>query len=103
MNRLKNRYTAPTDAQINPAVTLAAMLAPRREYKSLEDQLWGRNQLIRRRRETGRVESVNCHAHDLPHRDTHIELVLDPMHSHLAEFDPKTRSAFIGTNLAEER
>jgi hypothetical protein len=43
------------------------------------------------------LDLVNCHAHDLPHRDTHIELVLDPMDSGttqrvIVEVTPRWRS-----------
>src|SRR5919198_2974422 len=38
LNRLKNRYFAPKPEQINPAITLAAMLAPGNRHGALEGE-----------------------------------------------------------------
>ena len=85
LNRLKNRYTAPSDAQINSKVTLAAMLAPGadagRWKTSYGAEITGYVEDVK----PGGIETVNCHAKDLPDRDTHIELVLDPMNSGSAQ------------------
>jgi len=81
LNRLKNRYTAPAADQINPAVTLAAMLAPgydaSRWTTSYGAVVIGYVHDVK----VGGIETVNCQARDPRFRDTHIELVLDPMNS----------------------
>src|ERR1700723_1884897 len=77
LNRLKNRYTAPQ--QFDPAITLAAMLAPGRDtgrWKSKQGaEIIGYVSDVK----GGGIESTNCHARAAEQRDTHIELVLDPM------------------------
>jgi hypothetical protein len=79
LNRLKNRYIAPTPEQINPKITLAAILAPGNDigrWKVKEGaQIVGYVYDVK----PGGIETVNCHARALADRDTHIELVLDPM------------------------
>lgn len=78
INRKKNRDGFPTDAQINRSVTFGAMLAAReapatfREGEAAEITAYVSDVKI------GAVESVNCKAKDHWHRDTHIELTLDP-------------------------
>jgi len=77
LNELKNRTTPPTENQINSDITLAAVLAPGNDISR-----WSSSQgaVV-----TGYVidvkpggpETVNCHAKDLPHTDTHIELALN--------------------------
>lgn len=78
LNTLKNRYAAPQPAQINPSITLAALLAPGDDSGrwSLSDaaEVVGYVWDVK----PGGLESVNCDAADLAYRDTHIELVLDP-------------------------
>ena len=77
LNRLKNRYLAPQ--QIDPAITLAAILAPGRDtgrWKVKQGaEIVGYVFDVKR----GGIESTNCHSHSDEQRDTHIELVLDPM------------------------
>lgn len=81
LNRLKNRYTAPAAHQINSSVTLATMLAPgndvRRWRASYGAIITGYVHDVK----VGGVETVNCQARDPKFRDTHIELVLNPMDS----------------------
>ena len=77
LNLLKNRYTPPNSADMNPRVALAAILAPGSDLKR-----WSETQgaVI-----TGYVidvkpggpETVNCGAKDPQHTDTHIELALN--------------------------
>jgi hypothetical protein len=77
-NPLKNRELAPTPADFDPSATLATVLAPgedlnRRSHDKaaiFEGYVVGVKM--------GGIESVNCHAKDPPHRDTHIELALSP-------------------------
>jgi hypothetical protein len=77
LNRLKNRYTAPQ--QIDPAITLTAILAPggdtgRWKVKQGAEIIGYVSDV-----KVGGIESTNCHARASEQRDTHIELVLDPM------------------------
>jgi len=79
LNRLKNRYIAPKPEDIDPVITLAAMLAP---YNDTER--WKVKQAAEITGyvfdvKVGGIESTNCHASGVEQRDTHIELVLDPM------------------------
>jgi hypothetical protein len=77
LDRLMNRYTAPQ--QVDPAITLAAMLAPGRDtgrWKVKQGaEIIGYVSDVK----VGGIESTNCHARAAEQRDTHIELVLDPM------------------------
>ncbi len=79
LNKLKNRDTAPAPNQINKTVTLQAMLQPGddrgrfrvRDGAEIVGYVWDVK--------PGGIESCNCHAKAVNDRDTHIELVLDPM------------------------
>ncbi|MGA2260080.1 MAG: hypothetical protein ABSH28_01450 [Acidobacteriota bacterium] len=79
LNRLKNRETAPAQEQINQAVTLAALLRSgddRGRWKvkdgaEIVGYVWDVK--------PGGIESCNCHASKVEDRDTHVEIVLDPM------------------------
>jgi hypothetical protein len=97
LNLLKNRYTAPEPQQIDPGVTLAAMLEPGEDTARWNDrhaaEITGYVWDVK----IGGVETVNCHATDPQGRDTHIELVLDPMNSAeirrvIVEVTPRWRS-----------
>ena len=78
LNRKKNREGFPTDAQINRSITFAKLLAAGdspsgfREGDAAEITAYVADVKI------GAVETVNCKAKDPWHRDTHIELTLDP-------------------------
>lgn len=79
LNRLKNRYTAPDTADIDSMVTLAALVRPGDDRARWDE---GRGASIVgyvHDVKPGGIETVNCRARDVPNRDTHIELVLDPM------------------------
>lgn len=79
LNRLKNRTTTPEPQQMDSRVSLAAMLEPGDDRSrwnegrgaEISGYVWDVK--------VGGVETVNCRASDPQHRDTHIELVLDPM------------------------
>ena len=81
LDRLKNRYTAPSAKDMDSAITLEAIPAPGNDisrWKVKEGaEIIGYVSDVKR----GGVEATNCHARDDADRDTHIELVLDPMHS----------------------
>ncbi len=78
LNVLKNRSSAPQADQIDHAATLAAILAPGDDTARWSDakgaQIIGYVVHVK----PGGVETVNCGAHDLAHRDTHIEVALTP-------------------------
>jgi hypothetical protein len=102
LNLLKNRYTSPEPQQIDPRLTLAAMLEPGDDRARWNDhraaEITGYVWDVK----VGGVETVNCRAADPPDRDTHIELVLDPMNSSedhrvIVEVTPRSRA------LAEQR
>jgi len=79
LNRLKNRYTAPRPADLDSQVTLAALLRPGDDRGRWDE---GRGAAIVGYVydvKPGGIETVNCKARDKGDRDTHIELVLDPM------------------------
>jgi len=79
LNRLKNRYIPPQPEQIDRAITLAAIVAPgndtgRWKVKQATEVIGYVFDV-----KVGGIESTNCHARAVDQRDTHIELVLDPM------------------------
>jgi len=79
LNRLKNRYAAPAAADVDSQVTLAALVRPGDDRSRWDE---GRGASIVGYVvdvKPGGIETVNCKARDLPDRDTHIALVLDPM------------------------
>ncbi len=80
LNRLKNRVTAPAP-EINPGVTLAAMLAPGNDIGRWKVRYGAEITGYVHDLKAGGIETVNCGARDPRDRDTHIELVLDPMDS----------------------
>lgn len=97
LNLLKNRYIAPEPQQLDPRVTLAAMLEPGDDRSRWNDhraaEITGYVWDVK----VGGVETVNCRAADPPDRDTHIELVLDPMNGSedrrvIVEVTPRTRA-----------
>src|ERR1035437_7745482 len=77
LNRLKNRYAAPQ--QIEPSVTLAAILAPGRDtgrWKVKQGaEIGGYGSDVK----DGGGDSTHCHARAYEQRDTAIELVVHPM------------------------
>jgi hypothetical protein len=80
LNRLKNRYTAPAPSAVDSQVTLAALLRPGDDRTRWNEARGASIVGYVHDVKPGGIETVNCKAHDLPDRDTHIELVLDPMH-----------------------
>jgi hypothetical protein len=102
LNLLKNRYTAPEPQQIEQRVTLAAMLEPGDDRGRWNDhraaEITGYVWDVK----VGGLKTVNCHAADPSGRDTHIELVFDPMNGSenrrvIVEVTPRSRA------LAEQR
>ncbi len=76
VNILKNRITPPTDADIDPAVTLAAMAREGNDVNRWEEHRAASVVGFVRKVKAGGVETCNCHATAMEDRDTHIELVL---------------------------
>src|SRR5580700_1849673 len=79
LNRLKNRYNPPKPEQLGPAITLEAMLAPGKDTGRWKVQQGAEITGYVFDVKIGGIESTNCHARAAEQRDTHIELVLDPM------------------------
>lgn len=78
LNTLKNRMAPPPASAINPRITLAAILTPGDDSNRWSDSeaatIIGYVVDVH----PGGTETVNCKAHDLAHRDTHIEIALHP-------------------------
>ena len=75
-NRLKNRNTAPTSAQIDPAVTLAAMVVPGDDTNRWQPTQGASIVGFVIDVKPGGKETVNCGEDTALYRDTHIELLL---------------------------
>lgn len=79
LNLLKNRYHAPTDAEINKSITLESILRPGddRERFSTTDaaEITGYVYDVK----PGGVETCNCKTKEIDKRDIHIEVIADPM------------------------
>lgn len=79
LNLLKNRYTAPTD--INPKINLAAIERDGNDENrfSVHDgaEITGYVYDVK----PGGVETCNCKEKDIAYRDTHIEIIANPMNS----------------------
>lgn len=77
LNRLKNRFAEPTEDDIDPDVSLPAMLAPGKDKNRFST---ARAATIRGFvidvKSGGDAESCNCKATKPDERDTHIELAL---------------------------
>ena len=74
LNPLKRRMAVPGPSDIDPQVTLAALLEPGDDRNRWSDEraatITGYVQDVK----VGGIESVNCHTHSPAYRDTHIEL-----------------------------
>ena len=79
LNTLKRRMTLPTPADIDPRVTLKALVAPGDDANRWDDKRGATIEGFVADVKVGGVESVNCHTSDPAFRDTHVELTLDPM------------------------
>lgn len=80
LNNFKNRATAPLPGQLDPRATLAALLAPGDDRGRWNAHRGAAVVGYVHDVKPGGIETANCRARDVPSRDTHIELVLDPMH-----------------------
>lgn len=99
LNRKKNREGFPTDAQINTAITFNTLLMAGENPRTFQEGDAAEIIAYCADVKIGSVESVNCGAKDHWHRDTHIELTLDPMDAQNAtkllvvEVTPRFRQA----------
>jgi hypothetical protein len=79
LNLLKNRYNFPMPEDINHSITLQKIIDPgndaMRWNTSQAAEIIGYVYDVK----PGGVETCNCKTKDIEKRDTHIELVLDPM------------------------
>jgi hypothetical protein len=78
IDRHKNRYKAPGDADIDPEVSLAAMLAPGKDVKRFDQEKGATVRGLVVNVLVGGKETCNCEATNENERDTHIELALAP-------------------------
>jgi hypothetical protein len=76
LDRLKNRYHLPDDSDIDPEVSLVAMLAPGRDVNRFDQEKAAKVRGLVLNVKVGGTESCNCGATDPLQRDTHIELGL---------------------------
>jgi hypothetical protein len=78
LNVLKNRYIQPRPNQFNPSITLQAILAPGEDTDRWSPGMAAEITGFVLDVKPGGSETVNCHAKDPAHTDTHIEIVLNP-------------------------
>jgi hypothetical protein len=76
LNRAKNRHTAPGQGQIDPEVSLAAMLAPGNDIQRFDPKRGARVTGFVIDVKSGGKETCNCEATAAADVDTHIELAL---------------------------
>jgi hypothetical protein len=81
LNQLKNRTTMPQQSDFNAVITLAEIVRP-----GFDKDRWSSDQAARITGyvydvKPGGIETCNCKAGPVDERDTHIELVVDPMQS----------------------
>lgn len=78
-NKKKNRYTFPNASQVDPSITLEAMLQPGDDEDRFSEasaaQITG---YVVHVSERGSSETCNCHNTQVMFTDTHIDIVLDP-------------------------
>jgi hypothetical protein len=85
LNILKSRVDTPVDADMDPAVTLEAMLQPDDDEERWDEAKAGNVTAFVHDVKVGGIETINCKATDPEDRDPHIELVLDPDHDRGAQ------------------
>ena len=91
----KNRAAAPRPEDIDPGVTLAAILAPSTDIDRFDATRGATVEGIVVRVKAGSIESCNCHATNAIDQDTHIELALSgaalPNQRVVVEVTPRIR------------
>jgi hypothetical protein len=95
LNRLKGRYHSPVASDIDPRVTLTAMIAPGDDETRFDDKTAATVTGFVLKASEGGVETCNCHARAPEQRDTHILLTLsegaDRTQGVVTEVTPRTR------------
>src|ERR1700735_2762023 len=71
LNRLKNRETTPTTRDLDPSVSLAAMVHPGPDETRWDERGAGSVAGYVADVKMGGIETVNCHARSAHGRDTH--------------------------------
>lgn len=100
LNRFKNRSAEPRAEDVDPGVTIGAMLAPSDDDSQRFDDAKAAEVIafVYRVIPGGRSETTNCRKTDAVHRDTHIELTLTPADTQetrrvIVEVTPRWRAA----------
>jgi SH3-like domain-containing protein len=97
LNLLKNRATAPSNAQLDPTFTLANLLKPGADDDRFDTANGGVIEGIVVDVKKGGIETVNCKATDEKFRDTHIEVArtlgADKTRRVIVEVTPRWRAA----------
>jgi hypothetical protein len=101
LDQLKNRYTAPTGTEMNPTITLPAVLAPGNDVARWSPNMGAAIEGYVAASYVGGIETANCHAVDALHRDTHIALALSPAataepQTMIVEVTPRWRAIMAG-------
>ncbi len=79
LNRLKNRTSFPAQSDFDSSITLAKMLEPGDDRNRWRTDKTAEITAYVADVKVGGIETCNCKARDPEHRDTHIELVINPM------------------------
>jgi uncharacterized protein YraI len=97
LNEKKNRWHAPTDADVDPSFTLDALLHPGADDGRFDDSKAANLEGWVVDVKVGGVETVNCRTTDPQYRDTHIEVARTPNAPEtqrvIVEVTPRWRSA----------
>ncbi len=99
LNRLKNREAAPTTRDIDPSVSLAAIVRPGADETRWDEHKAGSVAGYVAGVKMGGIETVNCHARSAHGRDTHIDLTVTPSDAFderrhvIVEVTPRWRAA----------
>ena len=104
LNYMKNRSRIPRAKDINPAITLDAVLAAGKDTNRWSDNSAAEIEGFVFDVKPGGIESTNCRAQDLADRDTHIEIVRSMEDSGLTrrmivEVTPRLRSMALARGL----
>jgi hypothetical protein len=78
LNKHKNRYQIPTEGDIDPEASLAAMVAPGSDYDRFDARRAAKVRGFVVDVKSGGKETCNCNSTDPKLWDTHIELALTP-------------------------
>jgi hypothetical protein len=97
LNLLKNRAVFPAASDFDEAISLDAVLAPGDDTERWLTSAAGKVTGYVREVKPGGSESTNCQSKDRDLRDTHIELVKDPMNNNgnacmVVEVTPRMRA-----------